>query len=75
MIRANDLVKHIPTGEEWVVAGVDYQTDRLVPCGYPFPTMARISDCELLESREEKQSMQMKMLLEREGLPGMIEEV
>ncbi len=49
-IRPNDIVKHIPTGEEWVVCGVDYLKGELIPCGYPFPSIAKISDCELIKS-------------------------
>lgn len=50
-IMPNDFVRHIPTGEEWVVCGVCYEIDELIPCGYPFPSLAKISDCELTESR------------------------
>lgn len=50
MIRPNDVVLHKPSGEKWVVAGVNTQTGELVPMGYPFPSIAKLSDCELLES-------------------------
>lgn len=49
MIRPNDTVLHKPSGETWVVCGVDYDNDELIPCGYPFPTLAKISDCELIK--------------------------
>jgi hypothetical protein len=49
MIRPNDTVLHRPSGEQWVVCGVDPERDELIPCGYPFPTLARLSDCELVE--------------------------
>ncbi len=49
MIRPNDVVLHKPTGEKWVVCGVNYEQGRLIPCGYPFPTVAKIEDCELIE--------------------------
>lgn len=73
MINPNDFVKHIPTGEEWVVCGINYQRNILIPCGYPFPTMANISDCELIESRNLPQPNEYKQLLERNGLESFIE--
>ena len=52
-IMPNDVVKHKPTGETWVVAGVNHLTKEVVPKGYPFPTIARIEDCEIIERRYE----------------------
>lgn len=49
MIRPSDIVLHKPSGEKWVVCGVDHEAGELIPCGYPFPTLAKISDCELVE--------------------------
>ena len=49
MIRPSDVVLHKPTGETWVVCGVDHEKGELIPCGYPFPTLAKIEDCELIE--------------------------
>ena len=50
-IRPSDVVLHKPTGETWVVCGVDREKGELIPCGYPFPTLAKIDDCELIEER------------------------
>lgn len=50
-IRPSDIVLHRPSGEEWVVCGVNNANGTLIPCGYPFPTVAKIADCELLEER------------------------
>jgi len=50
-IRPSDIVRHIPSGETWVVCGVNYDTGHLIPCGYPFPSIAKITDCELVEER------------------------
>lgn len=72
-IRSNDFVKHIPSGEEWCVCGVNYEKDGLVPCGYPFPSMAKISDCELIESRNMLQNDGMRNALKRCGLESYIE--
>lgn len=50
-IRPSDIVLHKPSGEKWVVCGVNREQGRLIPCGYPFPTVAKIEDCELIEER------------------------
>lgn len=50
-IYPNDIVKHVPSGETWVVAGVDPMGGFLIPKGYPFPSMAKLADCQLMESR------------------------
>jgi len=71
-IRANDTVRHRPSGETWVVCGVWFKY--LIPCGYPFPTMALLEDCELLESRTEPQTPEMKKALMDAGYPMFVEE-
>lgn len=48
-IRPNDVVLHKPSGEKWVVAGVHYDGKTLIPMRYPFPSIADVADCELLE--------------------------
>lgn len=53
MIKANDVVKHIPTEEQWLVCGINLKDETLIPCGYPFPTIAKIKDCILVEKGEE----------------------
>lgn len=69
-IQPNDIVKHLPTGEEWVVCGVNLSDGKLIPCGYPFPTIANISDCEIVEKRyyKEPQSEEQIKALQKEGL-------
>ena len=54
-IKPNDVVFHKPTGETLVVCGVNYEQGKLVPCGYPFPSIVNIDDCEILEWNYEKQ--------------------
>lgn len=54
-IMPNDVVLHKPSGEKWVVAGVNHENNTLIPKGYPFPTVAKVNDCELLEGRYESQ--------------------
>lgn len=61
-IKPNDIVLHKPTGEKWVVAGVNREAHSLIPKGYPFPSVARIEDCELLERRYEFERQDEKLI-------------
>jgi len=47
-IHAGDYAHHEPSGEEWVVLGVDAKGDRLCAMGWP-NSIARLSDCRLTE--------------------------
>lgn len=55
-IKTGDTVFHRPTGETWVVAFADYTRGELAWCGWP-EGLARISDCELVESCSEQESL------------------
>ena len=74
-IRPNDIVLHKPSGEKWVVAGVNYDEGKLVPMGYPFPSLANIADCELLERRYpiERQSDKVIRCFKDHGMTGYID--
>ena len=74
-IMPNDVVKHKPTGETWVVAGVNHQTGELIPMGYPFPSIAKTDDCEILERRYETESQSEKVIedLKKRGLLNFID--
>jgi hypothetical protein len=74
-IMPNDIVKHRPTGEEWVVCGVDYGLGLLVPCGYLFPCIVQIADCDLVEKRYSKefQSIEQIEALKKSGLTRFID--
>lgn len=50
-IDTGDVVLHVPTGEEWLVAYV--KGDRLAWCGWPCGEAA-IADCTLLSKAPEK---------------------
>lgn len=52
-IDTGDYVHHGPTGEKWVVAGVE--GDRLYWCGYPFGGSAELCDCTLVQKATEQQ--------------------
>lgn len=47
-IDTGDTVKHLPSGERWVVACVDVERNELSWIGWPEGT-ARLSDCVLVE--------------------------
>ena len=74
IIRPNDVVKHLPTGEEWLVCGVNTKTGHLIPYGYPFPTIAELANCELIESRNSPQPTEVKTALTVAGCSSFIEE-
>ena len=46
-MRTGDVVRHIPSGEEWLVAWAD--STELIACGWP-ETFAKVEDCELIEA-------------------------
>lgn len=45
--RCGDTVKHMPTGEIWLVAFADPDTKYLAPAGWP-DSRAELSDCEIV---------------------------
>ena len=61
-----DVVHHVPSGENWVVACVD--GDRLYWVGYPYGGSAALSDCQLVTkaSDNDRQSL-LKKLAELTG--------
>ncbi len=58
-MKAGDTVKHIPTGETWLLACAE--RGEVFPCGWP-ETIAKEADCELVEAcgSEEELSMLKK---------------
>ena len=61
MIDVCDVVHHVPSGENWVVACVD--GDRLYWVGYPYGGSAALSDCQLVTkaSGKDRQSLLEKL--------------
>jgi|LakMenEpi03Aug12_release.lakeMendotaPanAssembly.Ray.scaffolds.fasta_scaffold520280_1 hypothetical protein len=39
------FAKHIPSGEEWYILGIDVKGDRVCAAGYP-ASIGKLSDCE-----------------------------
>lgn len=46
--KAGDRIKHVPSGEEWIVA-CDEENGDVICCGWP-ETIAKWSDCVLEEA-------------------------
>jgi len=74
-IMPNDTVFHRPTGETWVVCGINRDLGELIPMGYPFPSMARLEDCELLERgyESEPQSREQIAALKKHHMESYID--
>lgn len=51
--QAGDVVRHIPTGEEWLLI-VDEHEGRVVPGGWP-DTRAEAKDCILLKETRDRE--------------------
>lgn len=74
-MRASDTVLHVPTGETWVLCGVDKAQVRVVLCGYPFPSIGYVNDCKMIEPRiEDCQPQEYKDALLKYDLLSFIEE-
>ena len=52
--RAGDIVKHLPSREEWLCAGVDSSGQRLTWMGWPEGS-ADVADCELVQAATNKE--------------------
>lgn len=52
MMKAGDVVKHLPSGETWLLIGVDSRPERrhVYPGGWP-ASRGNIDDCEFIEHR------------------------
>lgn len=58
-IQIADHVKHLPTGEEWVVARAD--EEHVWPAGWP-PCIAKLTDCTLIKKATQDQREEMRRL-------------
>ena len=76
-IKPNDIVTVKQTGEQIVVAGVDYEHGELIAKGWPFPSLFKIADCELMERcyETEPQSEDVIKELKNQGLTRFIDPV
>lgn len=59
-IKTGDTVMHKPTGEEWLVAGVD--NGQLMWCGWPEGSVP-VEDCELVKSTSDEDSIEWLRIL------------
>lgn len=55
--RAGDVVKHKPTGEEWILAN-DQTGKDVSPCGWP-ECWADAEHCELVKSATDEERLKM----------------
>lgn len=55
-IKTGDTVKHLPTGERWLIAWADER--EVSACGWP-ETIAQASDCELIKSCSAEESLSL----------------
>ena len=55
-IETADIVRHAPTGEEWLVAYVE--NGKLCACGWP-ESLADLSDCTLVKKATEQEKQQL----------------
>lgn len=56
MIRTGDHVRHIPSGETWVVAFVEDHTGLLCACGWPCE-LVPIAQCQLVKQASDEESL------------------
>lgn len=54
-MRTGDTVFHRPSGETWILAWADPETDDVQPCGWPL-SLARMSDCDLVRAATDAES-------------------
>ena len=55
-IDTGDVVKHVPSGEEWIVAYV--RGDKLCACGWP-ESLANLSDCTLVKKATDSERIKL----------------
>jgi len=53
-LRTGDVVRHVPSGEDWEVLYADYESGYMSWIGWP-PGRARIADCELVRKCTDEQ--------------------
>lgn len=65
MFRAGDIVKHLPSGDEWVLA-IDQEGDRVSWCGW-LEGQARAGDCVLVKAATDEER---KLILTEVAMMG-----
>lgn len=73
LLPPGDIVDATALAVEALVPKPDEVTG-LVPCGYPFPSLAKLDDCELTESRGLNQTDEIKKALRQHGCESFIEQ-
>lgn len=65
-IKTGDTVKHLPTGETWVVTSMREDGVELAAFGWP-ETIAYTSDCKLVESCTDEDRVSMLQAAAKSG--------
>jgi len=74
-IMPNDRVRHVPTGKELTVVGVNFRRQEVITDVWPFPTVFKLEDCELIEKRydTEPQTWDQILALKRVGYQNFVD--
>lgn len=67
IFRAGDVVRHKPSGEEWVVAAISPRGPWLYPAGWP-ESRASIQECEMVKPATDAENV--RMLLKAASSPS-----
>lgn len=73
-IHAGDMVRNRESGEKLLVAGVNPETGFFVPMGYPFPSIEKTSDYDLVERNAVPVTEHIKSSLKKHGMESYIED-
>ena len=65
-MRTADIVHHIPSGEEWVVAWADHRSGYMAPCGWP-TCQARIADCTVIRAASDEEAKGLIEAMSKSG--------
>ena len=65
--RTGDVVRHIPSGEKWLVAWAD--TSEVVCCGWP-ESIAKASDCHLERAATDEEHLDLLKRIASSGRPS-----
>ena len=64
--RTGDVIRHIPSGEEWLVATADAR--HVSPCGWPYG-LARLDEVELVEAATDEAHLKLLQELANMSVP------
>ena len=65
-MRTGDVVYHVPSREEWVVAWADHNHGYMAPCGWP-ECQAKITDCVVIKRASDEEAEKLVSDIEKSG--------